>query len=921
MASGVLMVLLVVFRDRDTKPANWIGPVHGLGVFIVCWSVFGGDVPALPWLSSAVLGLLTVGATLSLARIWADERRPNLDLAFDAHDAGRTLLQTFDATGDIAALESGIDQLRTAVRSSEAGTPTYPFPADIPHARYTANLLLALRGRYQRLGDPGDLDEAIDAGHRGIEASGRDPRRGALLAQLSAALRLRHEHFGDADDLQDAVDIARQGMDVSQVRDRADRLMCTGELSAALRGRYEQHRDPADLDAAIEHLEAVLTAGRERLVPTIRVADLTALSGLLVQRYLSTAVVSDVDRAVLLGDQAVANAPAGFRQYESARSALAHALTVRFAGVGERADLDRAIDLTQQALAATPPDDPSRARLLLTEATGVFTRYRSTGEPIDRDVALAAARKAAADSSTDTVTRLRAGMLWTEIAISADRYADAVTGFEGVIELLPRIAARELHRGDQEHRLAQWTGIASAAAACAIESGDLEKAVQLLEQGRGVLLARELDVTAGLPRLHATHPELARRLEGLRLSLAVVYEASDEGPGREAERRARLDRLAAWDRLLTEIRGQDGFADFGRPPRIEEFLRAADHGPVIILNVSGHRSDAIILAQGGIRSIPLPGVTPDTVDAQLGTVTAAVGPRELLDLAAQRRLDSVLRGLWADLVSPVLRELGIHAPGPGEDLPRLWWVPTGPLALLPIHAAGLHDTRASADPQTLVDRTVSSYAPTVRSLSRTSAAPAPGMRAAEPLVVAMSATPDHAELPGAPAETDIVRRFAPAARILADEQATRQSVLDALPGRSLVHFVCHAVTDPRSPSRARLLLHDHRNAGLTVLDISRLLLSDGELAYLSACETAMPGTRIADEAIHLSSAFQLAGFRQVIAGLWQLHDKVAVRFAEEVYRRFEEMEPARAVREATLSARELMPNLPGLWAGHVHIGR
>ena len=44
-------------------------------------------------------------------------------------------------------------------------------------------------------------------------------------------------------------------------------------------------------------------------------------------------------------------------------------------------------------------------------------------------------------------------------------------------------------------------------------------------------------------------------------------------------------------------------------------------------------------------------------------------------------------------------------------LPRIWWCPTGPLAFLPLHAAGLHD---SDEPGTKIfDYVVSSYLPTI----------------------------------------------------------------------------------------------------------------------------------------------------------------------------------------------------------------
>ena len=68
-----------------------------------------------------------------------------------------------------------------------------------------------------------------------------------------------------------------------------------------------------------------------------------------------------------------------------------------------------------------------------------------------------------------------------------------------------------------------------------------------------------------------------------------------------------------------------------------------------------------------------------------------------------------------------------------------------------------------------------------------------------------------------------------------------------------------------------------------MVDVARLRLDDAELAFLSACSTARPGCRLTDEAIHLASAFQLAGYRHVIGTLWPIGDQHAVDIADDIY--------------------------------------
>jgi hypothetical protein len=78
-------------------------------------------------------------------------------------------------------------------------------------------------------------------------------------------------------------------------------------------------------------------------------------------------------------------------------------------------------------------------------------------------------------------------------------------------------------------------------------------------------------------------------------------------------------------------------------------------------------------------------------------------------------------------------------------------------------------------------------------------------------------------------------------------------------------------------------LHDHVGKLLTVVAISRLCLRHAELAFLSACSTTESGGQLVDEAIHLTAAFQITGYRHVIGTLWLVHDRAATRAAIDCY--------------------------------------
>ena len=189
----------------------------------------------------------------------------------------------------------------------------------------------------------------------------------------------------------------------------------------------------------------------------------------------------------------------------------------------------------------------------------------------------------------------------------------------------------------------------------------------------------------------------------------------------------------------------------------------------------------------------------------------------------------------------------------------------------------------------------------------------------------MPHTPGASDLPGAQAEaTGLQRRFPGRVTVLTGPQATHDTVLAALPAGRWAHFACHGASDLSNPSASCLLLTDHRQRPLTVVDVARLRLDGAGLAFLSACSTARPGGRLADEAIHLASAFQLAGYRHVIATLWPVGDQHAVDLAADIYTTLTttgEADVAGAVHAAVRRMRRRWGwDTPSVWASHIHAG-
>jgi hypothetical protein len=539
-------------------------------------------------------------------------------------------------------------------------------------------------------------------------------------------------------------------------------------------------------------------------------------------------------------------------------------------------------------------------------------RFETAGSVEDRDGAIAAFAEAARSVLGDPDTRALAAVSWGMMAAGAGRAAEAARGFAAAVEQLPALSPRSLTRGDQEHRLQPFSGLAGMACAAALDAGDPGRAVVLLEQSRGVLLAQLLETRGDTEALRHAYPALATDLEAAREMLNA-----DAGPATgtaDAAARTRREAAGNWQRVLDRVRALPSFEGFLLPPTVDELVGEAAGGPIVLLSSADHRSDALAVTRDGVVHVPLPGLARPESAERIGQFRAAAATFERPGLpyadyyAANLAMIEVLGWLWDVGAGPVLRAL------PGED--RVWWAPAGELAFLPWHAAGHHDRRAERPAPTVLDRVVSSYTPTLRTLVHLRELTRERDLTAEPLLVGLGETPGAAVLSEAAAEIDHLAARMPGARVLRDAAATHDAVLDRLRTASLAHFACHGVSFPGDPSQSRLLLHD---APLPVVEIVRLRLERAQLAYLSACSTTQASSRLTDEAIHITSAFQLAGYPHVVGTLWTVDDLVARELTERVYAGLPG-DPASALHDAVREARDRDPDRPDLWAAHVHAG-
>ncbi|MFD7324197.1 CHAT domain-containing protein [Streptomyces sp. NPDC059875] len=867
-------------------------------------------------------------------------------------ELGSAWRDRFLRTGALADSDAALAVIRRTVEST----------ADDPseHARCLSNLGGALQERFHRTGALDDLDTAIQAHRDALDAtSDDDDERPGVLNNIGIALGARFNRTGALRDLDRAVDLLEAAVEAMPEHDRT-RGGTLSNLGGALLARFRRTGSTEALEQAIGRYREAIDAvpGHHPKRPEFLHNLGVALSDRFERTEDPGDDLADLDAAIAAMGDAVDGTPRDDPDRARFQGNLSEALHVRFLRSGSAEDLEAAIDALREAVHATPVDDPLYARLLLRLGSVLQTRFEETEDTRDLEAAAVTWAEAAENTTAEPSVRLRAARAAARL-LAATRPERAAELLENAVRLLPEVAPRRIERGDQQHAIATFDGLAADAAALALAHPGMPadqravRALRLLEAGRTVILSQALDGRDDVGELRDRHPELAARFVELRELLDRSADtrpiATDRTPMHLPDRRSLADAFAS---ALAEIRAREGFASFGLPPTTAELLAEAHAGPVVTLNVSSHRSDALLLTPGGIVHVALPELDHDTVVDRVNAFhqdlaavrDAAVPP--VTRVAAQARLRTVLGWLWDAAMGPVLDALGYTGRPPGDTWPRVWWCPTGPLALLPLHAAGHHTDPSPAgeerEPRAVMDRVVSSYTPTIRALRharrKARAHPAPRDRS---LIVAMSATPglpDEGRLPNVPAEAAKVRSLLPRPVLLADPGAsrgasgagvaTRAGVLAHLPDCTIAHFACHGYSDPTDPSRSRLLLHDHLDAPLDVGSLAVIALDRARLAYLSACSTALSADKsLLDEAIHLASAFQIAGFPQVIGTLWEINDEVAVTVAASFYAgltadggHLDTGLAARALHDAVRQVRGRYPGTPSLWAAYLHTG-
>ncbi|MEV4123299.1 CHAT domain-containing protein [Micromonospora sp. NPDC049645] len=802
-----------------------------------------------------------------------------------------------------------IEEAVALLRDTVAGLPTDAPDRTIIMFTY----VLALQSRFRYSSDVGDLDLAVAVARRAIASTSADQtdRRVELRSALAAILTERYRYTGNGNDLGQAVQASR---DVTEALS-ADDPARTGHLislAARLHTLYEHDADPATLAAAV----TTATEAAELAPPGA--ADHAAGQATLARILLTASeqeLGGDIDLVVDAALRAVNATTVDDTSRAQRLAVLAKALLGRALNRSSSDDLQFAAE----ALIAALELDPGNAGLRADWANLFDLATAGSDEPEAPTYAMRYWHDAARAPATYPAQQARSARTWAERAALVGDLEQAREAVELVTGLLPQLVEEGLSEADRLRHLEDLQGFGPLAAwmELAADPPQVEAAWERLENGRAFLVRQALDAHNDLTGLRRDHPSTAEDVEQLRWLLAHSHGRDHTaGPGLREPR----ELAAQWRRLLDRIRSLPGHERFGLPPTVTDLRAVVGEHTVVAINVTPHGCAALVLTADTVDHVPLPQLGQERLREQADRFLRAVDPEPGHEGDADDVHD-VLAWLWDTTMEPILHALGHTTAIDADDAwPHICWMPTDVLSMLPLHAAGHHeDDEADPTRRVTLDRVVSSYTLTVRSLDRRGR---PTTIDDTGVLLVGSRTPvrdGYAPLAFAEAECEAVRRvLGVGSEPLVGDRANPAAVLAALPGTTIAHFACHAVADRRDPAAGYLRLHDE------VLTIGQLIRADAPrawLAYLSACTTGVVSPRLLNEPVHLASAFQIAGFVHAIATLWPISDAVAPSVAWHFYRNLRQgLPPAVALHHTTRAIRRRHPGRPQLWASHLHFG-
>ncbi|KDR71084.1 hypothetical protein GALMADRAFT_127299 [Galerina marginata CBS 339.88] len=823
------------------------------------------------------------------------------------NDLGKSYSRRFKHIGDPKDIDSAISCHQKAVKFPPSSH------ADLPS--WLNDLGNSYSHLFERTGDPKDIDSAISCHQKGVEFTPADHADfPSWFSNLGNSFSRRFKHTGNLEDINSAISHHRKAVQLtpSGHTDLPSRFNNLGK-SCSRRFKHTGHLE--DINSAISHHQhaIVLSPYGHADLPS----RLNDLGNSYSRRFECTGDLKDIDFAISHHQKAVELTPSGHANLPSRFNDLGNSYSRRFVRTGGLKDIDSAISHHQKAVEFTPSgyaDLPSRFNVL---GNSYLHRFNSNYYFPDVQNSIASYRRSAEANGTPSI-RLNSVMKAAVLSLVHDR-SQCLVAFALALSLLSEVTGLEqtIHR--RHPNLHGHSDFVGSAVTTALHFHSLDLALEWIEQGRYLVWNQRSQLrSTPIDNLRSTNASLANRF----IHCASVLESTGN---RSNHTIYATDSARGYAQLLNEIRSLPDFEDFLQPPMAAKLLSSLpSDGPVLVFNIHKIRCDVLAVMAGSREPVHIPLEDFSLLQAEeLQKILQA-------DLLKQQNMEGnsssmsfVLEELWCKIVQPILKALGYSSPLNPSDRGRMWWCPAGPIAFLPLHAAGIYGS-AYKPGLCISDFVVSSYIPTVQFLNKKSSAVSASQKRTD--VVLIGSPNKRQEIHNL---KELMDQFAVKALLLEDAEATTDKVKAEMDTHGWVHFACDSIQDMIDPLKSSVQLHDGR---LELLEVIQQKISNPDLAFLSVCQTSKGDFKLSEEVVHLASGILAAGYRGVVGTMWSISDLPWPEFTMAFYQNLleemgsEGLDSTRAAYAVDYATRKLRGSLEEdekniwRWVPYAHFG-
>ncbi|OXM60494.1 hypothetical protein [Amycolatopsis vastitatis] len=358
--------------------------------------------------------------------------------------------------------------------------------------------------RWEQARNLDDIDQVIDHLAQRVEAADTPP---IVLNLLARSLRARWERTGDSVAVRHAITCLIRVVDGPDDHGPAT-AMYLNNLASMYQRLFSVTSEASALEEAVRRAEQAM--------------ELATADDRNRPMYANTAATCHLARWRLAGDDTDLRQATRFVRIAAA--AKKHPEHVSFLGnlgvvawqaavhLGIPELLEEAVTALESVITAVDPTDARYGGMLLNLGQALLARGDVTRgrELLRQSVEHPHLRE------QDTILAAR---LWADQAAEAEAWGPAAASLTGAVERLAGLPGHRLDRFDHERLLIRLSGLATDAAAANLNASDPATAVQVLEAGRGVLLANALLDDRALSRVEERNPDLAERVRSVKLRL------------------------------------------------------------------------------------------------------------------------------------------------------------------------------------------------------------------------------------------------------------------------------------------------------------------------------------------------------------------------------------------------------------------